>query len=99
MNIVLYGPINNKPELVLIMAWDPTCDKPLSEPLMYNLLTHIHYMHPWASMGRYGWLGLSFIDKDYQQNDADDQSIIMYEYPLLCKIATKLEVSMPISLS
>ena len=40
-------------------------------------------------MGRYGWLGLSFIDKDYQQNDADDQSIIMYEYHLLCKIATR----------
>ena len=30
-------------------------------------------------MGWYGWLALSFIDKDYQQNDADDQSIIMYE--------------------
>ena len=28
------GPINNKPALVQIMAWRPTGDKSLSEPML-----------------------------------------------------------------
>ena len=35
------GPINNNPALVLIMAWCRPGDKPLSEPTMIRLLTHI----------------------------------------------------------
>ena len=35
------GPINNMPSLVHIMAWHRPGDKPLSEPMMVNLLTHI----------------------------------------------------------
>ena len=35
------GPINNNPALVLIMAWCRPGDKPLSEPTMISLLTHI----------------------------------------------------------
>ena len=35
------GPINNIPALVQIMAWRRSGDKPLSEPMMVNLLTHI----------------------------------------------------------
>ena len=31
---VLYGPINNKPTLVQIMAWHQAGDEPLSESLM-----------------------------------------------------------------
>ena len=33
--------INNFPALVQIMAWCRPCDKPLSEPMMVSLLTHI----------------------------------------------------------
>ena len=33
-------PINNIPALVQIMAWCRPGDKPLSEPMMVNLLTH-----------------------------------------------------------
>ena len=39
--LVPKGPINNTPALVLIMAWHRTGDKPLSEPMMVRLLTHI----------------------------------------------------------
>ena len=34
-------PINNIPEMVQIMTWRRTRDKPLSEPMMVSLLTHI----------------------------------------------------------
>ena len=40
------GPINNNPALVQIMAWRRAGDKPLSEPMMASLLTHIY-----ASLG------------------------------------------------
>ena len=35
------GPINNIPALVQIMAWRCSVDKPLSEPMMVSLPTHI----------------------------------------------------------
>ena len=34
-------PMNNIPSLVQIMAWRRSGDKPLSEPMMVSLLTHI----------------------------------------------------------
>ena len=40
------GPINNLPALVQIMAWRRSGDKPLSEPMMVNLLTHICVTRP-----------------------------------------------------
>ena len=36
------GPINNIPALVQIMAWRRSGDKPLSEPMMVGLPTHIY---------------------------------------------------------
>ena len=42
--------INNIPALVQIMAWRWPGDKPLSEPMMVSLLTHICVTRPqWAS--------------------------------------------------
>ena len=38
--------INNIPALVQIMAWRRPGDKPLSEPMMVNLLTHICVTQP-----------------------------------------------------
>ena len=35
------GPINGIPALVMIMAWRRSVDKPLSEPMMVSLMTHI----------------------------------------------------------
>ena len=41
LTFVPKGPINNIPTLVQIMAWRRSGDKPLSEPMMFSLSTHI----------------------------------------------------------
>ena len=41
LKFVPKGPINNIPALVQIMAWRRSGDKPLFEPMMVSLLTHI----------------------------------------------------------
>ena len=47
------GPINNIPALVQIMAWRRPGDKPLSEPMMISLMTHICVTRPqWV---KHGW--------------------------------------------
>ena len=40
------GPINYIPALAQIMAWRRSGDKPLSEPMMVSLLTHICVTRP-----------------------------------------------------
>ena len=52
-------PINNMPALVQIMAWRRPGDKPLSEPKMVSLLTHICVTQPqWENHVR----GISLIN-------------------------------------
>ena len=46
LKFVPKGPINNIPALVQIMAWRRPGDKPLSEPRMESLLTHICVTRP-----------------------------------------------------
>ena len=46
LNCVPSGQINNIPPLVQIMAWRRPGDKPLSEPMMVCLLTHICVTRP-----------------------------------------------------
>ena len=46
LKFVPNGLINNTPALVQIMAWRRPGDKPLSEPMMVNLLTHICVTRP-----------------------------------------------------
>ena len=46
LKIVPKGSINNSPALVQIMAWRRSGDKPLSEPMMVSLLTHICVTRP-----------------------------------------------------
>ena len=49
LNFVPKGQINNIPALVPIMAWRRPGDKPLSEPMMVSLLTHICVTwHQWV---------------------------------------------------
>ena len=45
LKFVPKGPINNIPALVQIMAWRRTGDKPLSEPMVVNLLTDTYMSH------------------------------------------------------
>ena len=45
------GPINNKPALVQMMVWRRSGDKPLSEPMMVSLPTHICVTRPqWVNV-------------------------------------------------
>ena len=46
LKFVPKGPINNIPALVQIMDWRRSGDKPLSEPMMVSLLTHIGVTRP-----------------------------------------------------
>ena len=46
LKFVPMSPINNNPSLVQIMAWRRSGDKPLSEPMMVSLLTHICVTRP-----------------------------------------------------
>ena len=46
LKFVPKGSINNIPALVQIMAWRLPGDKPLSEPMMVNLSTHICVTRP-----------------------------------------------------
>ena len=52
LKFVPKGPISNNPALVHIMAWRRSGDKPLSEPMMVSLLTHICITRPqWTNAG------------------------------------------------
>ena len=56
LKFVLKGPINNNPSLVQIMVWRRSGDKPLSEPMMVSLLTHICVTRPqWVNSLAPGW--------------------------------------------
>ena len=46
LKLVPNGAINNNPPLVQIMAWCQSGDKPLSEPMIVSLLTHICVTQP-----------------------------------------------------
>ena len=46
LKYVSRGPINNVPTLVQVMAWRRPGDKPLSEPMMVRLPTHICVTRP-----------------------------------------------------
>ena len=51
LKLVPTGPINNIPAFVQIMAWRWSGDKPLSEPMLIILLTHICVTRPqWVNV-------------------------------------------------
>ena len=51
LKFVRKGPIKIIPALVQIMAWRRPGDKPLSEPMMFSLLTHICVTRPqWVKL-------------------------------------------------
>ena len=56
------GPIDNIPALVQIMAWRRLGDKPLYEPMMVSLLTHICVTRPqWVQSFYLQWLNPCWI--------------------------------------
>ena len=61
LKFVPNGPINNIPALVQIMAWHRSGDKPLYEPMMVSLPTHICVTWPqWVKYCR-SWLALVWV--------------------------------------
>ena len=63
LKFVPKGSIENIPALVQIMAWRRPGDKPLSELMMVNLLTHICVTRPqWVNILRLEQRGLHFIE-------------------------------------
>ena len=64
LKFVPKGPINNIPALVQIMAWRRSGDKPLSEPMMFSLPTHICWYNDDLVCTPYvpaGWSVLNFL--------------------------------------
>ena len=56
LKFVPNGTINNIPALVRIMAWRRPGDKPLSEPMMVRLPTHICATRPqWVNIRNFTW--------------------------------------------
>ena len=52
LNFVPKGPIDNKPTSVQVMAWRLTGDKPLSEPMLNQMMDA--YMRHWGEMNDSG---------------------------------------------
>ena len=70
LSFVPKGPINNIPTLVQVMAWRRPGDKPLNEPMMISLLTHICVTRPqWVNSlrlcDRYAWVKYTIIGSYY----------------------------------
>ena len=64
--------INNIPSLVQIMAWRRPGDKPLSEPMMVSLLTHICVTRPqWVNECYAIMIILCWLFDTYQENGRD----------------------------
>ena len=75
LTFVRKGSINNIPALVQIMAWRRPGDKPLSEPMMVNLPTHICVTRP-------QWVN----DKDRDLNPVSYQTEKkIYSFLTMCK--------------
>ena len=65
LKFVHKGPINNIPTLVQIMAWRRPGDKPLSEPMVGSLLTHICVTQPqwvnWTIIGLHICIHIKYV--------------------------------------
>ena len=57
LNFVPNGPTNSMPALVQIMTWRLSGDRPLSEPMLVSLLTHICVTRPqWVKLYSIGFI-------------------------------------------
>ena len=83
LTLVHKGPINNIPALVQVMAWRRPGDKPLSEPMLVSLLTHICVTRPQWVKHPFNITTASFPDdvKCYDQVDGNCDQINFEHWP------------------
>ena len=81
LKFVSKGLINHIPALVQIMAWRRPGDKPLSEPMMVSLLTHICVTRPQWVKHR------SISDHQIAQVESTSWKLIIYTPPKVTPIA------------
>ena len=80
LKFISKDPINNMPALVQIMAWRRPGDKPLSEPMLVSLLTHICVTRPQWDMTGPVVSYPTIINKDYSQCYYFIQSAILWSH-------------------
>ena len=73
LKFVPNGPINNIPALFHVMAWCRPGNKPLSEPMMVSLLTHICVTRP------------QWVNFDYGIDDKCDIFFLGFHYPPMAR--------------
>ena len=83
LKFVPKGLINNNPSLVQIMAWRRPGDKPLSEPMMVSLPTHICVTRPqWVKSSPPGQSGRHFADDIFRCNFVNEKFCILIRISL-----------------
>ena len=83
LRFVPKGPINNIPALIQIMAWHRPGDKPLSEPMMVKLPTHICVTLPqWVNTWRPRQNSLHFPDDIFKHISLDENCCILMKISL-----------------
>ena len=83
LTFVPKGPINNIPALIQIMAWRRPGYKPLSEPMMVSLLTHICVTWPqWVNTLRPKQIGRHFADDIFKHMFLNENVWILFKISL-----------------
>ena len=94
LKFVPKGLINNIPALILIMAWRRPGDKPLSEPMLVSLLTHICVTRPqWVKYVMYKRESQirSYLDQHFRSKNTFEN--------VVCKLAARLSRSQCVNIS
>ena len=79
MKFVSKGPIKNIPASVQIMAWCRPGNKPLSEPMMVSLTTHICITQPqWVNVGAILWCIAPLTHDRMKQGPIGKDIVVIY---------------------
>ena len=86
LKFVPKGPINNIPAMVQIMAWSRPGNKPLSEPMMVRLPTHICVTQPqWVNLHIDKWpLQEHFLESIHILTEENIFNLVVGTVPIDC---------------
>ena len=98
LKFVPKGPINNIPALVQIMAWRRPGDKPLSEPIMVSLTTHICVTRPQrVNINIYPTYYCAHADKAWTSNE--QSAFFKFSDPSMQRLSERLAECLEIKLA